>query len=208
MKTKQFLTGSLFVAAAFVLNSFTPVVEGYKAGDKAIDFKLKNTDGKMVSLSDYKSAKGFIVTFTCNHCPFAKMYEERIMALDKKYASKGYPVMAINSNDPAVSPDDSYENMISRAKDRSYSFPYLFDATQEIAKAYGATNTPHLYVLAKENGALVVKYIGAIDDNAQDATKATKHYVEDAVDELLANKSVTVTQTKAIGCTIKWKKST
>jgi len=207
MEKKHLMITGLIAIAAVLLNSFTLLMDGYKAGDKAMDFKLKNTDSKMVSLSDYKTAKGFIVTFTCNHCPFAKMYEERIIALDKKYASKGFPVIAINSNDPVLSPEDSYENMITRAKEKNYSFPYLFDATQEIAKAYGATNTPHLYVLARENGAFTVKYIGAIDDNAQDASKATKHYVEDAIEELLASKPVTVSQTKAIGCTIKWKKN-
>jgi peroxiredoxin len=207
MKTKHLLTGTLTIAAGLLLNSFMLVSDGYKVGDKAIDFKLKNTNGKMVSLGDYKEAKGFIVTFTCNHCPFAKMYEERIMALDKKYAAKGYPVIAINSNDPVLSPEDSYDNMVARAKQKDYSFPYLFDETQDIARSYGATNTPHLYVLSKENGVLLVKYIGAIDDNAQDAAKATKHYVEDAVNALLENKPVTVAQTKAIGCTIKWRKN-
>ena len=207
MKKQHVMMSGLLLAATIFLSSYKPVADGYKAGDKAMDFKLKNVDGKMVSLSDYKSAKGFIVTFTCNHCPFAKMYEERIMALDKKYASQGYPVIAINPNDPAVSPDDSFDNMITRSKEKNYSFPYLFDETQNIAKAYGATNTPHLYVLTKEKDGLVVKYVGSIDNNAEDASKATKHYLEDAVNELIAGKPVTVAQTKAIGCTIKWKKN-
>jgi peroxiredoxin len=207
MKTAKILSALLVIPVAFFLNSFTLKLEGYKAGDKAIDFKLKNIDGKMMSMSDCKNAKGYIVVFTCNHCPFSKLYEDRIIALDKKYDTKGYPVVAINSNDPGVSPDDSYEKMIVRAKDKKFTFPYLYDETQTIAKTYGATNTPHVYVVAKENGALTVKYVGAIDDNSEDATKATKHYVEDAVDALLAGKAVPVAQTKAIGCTIKWKKS-
>src|SRR5690242_15461694 len=115
---------------------------GYKPGDKARDFNLKNIDGKNVTLADYKSAKGFIVVFTCNHCPFAKAYEDRIVALDKKYAAKGYPVIAINPNDPNREPEDSYDNMIARAKEKKFTFPYLVDESQDIAKAYGATRTP------------------------------------------------------------------
>lgn len=180
--------------------------QGYKIGDDVKDFSLKNVDSKMVSLKDYKDAKGFIVVFTCNHCPFAKAYEQRIMDLDAKYRSKGFPVVAINPNDPSIVPDDSFENMVSHSKDKGYTFPYLFDETQEIAKAYGATKTPHVFVLNKQSSKLVLSYIGAIDNNTDDATKADKKYVEDAVNELLAGKPVTLTETKAIGCGVKWKK--
>ncbi len=180
--------------------------QGYKVGDEAKDFKLKNVDGNMVTLKDDKDAKGYIVVFTCNHCPFAQAYEQRIIDLDKKFRPLGFPVVAINPNDPTIVPDDSFENMIKTAKDKSYPFPYLFDETQEIAKAYGATKTPHVYILNKSKSKLVVSYIGAIDNNTDDASKADKKYVEDAVNELLAGKSVTLTETKAIGCSIKWKK--
>src|SRR5881394_2175653 len=112
---------------------------GYKPGDKAQTFTLKNIDGKMVSPADFKDAKGFIVVFTCNHCPFAKAYEDRIIALHKKYAAKGYPVLAINPNDKNREPDDSFDNMVIRAKEKKDPFPYLLDESQEIAKAYGAT---------------------------------------------------------------------
>ena len=189
------------------MSSFKLSTTGYKVGDKATDFKLKNIDGKMVSLADIKSAKGYIVVFTCNHCPFAKMYEDRVIALNTEFASKGYPVVAINPNDPTNQTDDSYDNMVSRAKEKSYAFPYLVDENQAVAKSYGATNTPHVFVLQKQGSDLVVKYVGAIDDNAQDASKATKHYVADAVNALLSGKSVPVDQTKAIGCGIKWKNS-
>ena len=101
--------------------------KGYKVGDVATGFKLKNVDNKLVSLSDYKDAKGFIVIFTCNHCPYAKAYEGRIMGLNHKYASKGYPVIAINPNDPKVEPQDSFEGMQQRAKEKGFTFPYLFD---------------------------------------------------------------------------------
>src|ERR1700683_2264957 len=114
---------AILATALVALASFTGT--GYKVGDKAADFKLKNVDGKMVSMADYKDAKGFIVVFTCNHCPFAKAYEDRVIALNAKYASKGYPVIAINPNDPSQVEEDSYANMQARAKAKNYAFPYL-----------------------------------------------------------------------------------
>lgn len=198
----------LTVIAAFVsFNSFAPSAPGYAVGDKATDFKLKNVDGKMVSMADFKDAKGFIVVFTCNHCPFAQAYESRILALDKKFASQGFPVIAVNPNDPETVPDDSFDNMVKTAREKNYSFPYLLDDTQIYAKKYGATRTPHVFVLSKNNKDLVVEYIGAIDDNTDDASAVKVKYVEDAVNELLAGKKVTTNFTKAIGCTIKWKKA-
>src|ERR1700722_365255 len=135
-----------FIPAAFItLCSFA--FSGYSVGDKAMDFKLKNVDGEMVSMSDYPNAKGFIVVFTCNHCPFAKAYEDRIIALDTKYKSMGYPVIAINPNDPTIVPEDNLETMQHRAKAKSYGFPYLVDETQNIARTYGAKSTPHAFVL-------------------------------------------------------------
>jgi len=192
-----------FIAALVIAAAFAPT--GYTVGDKAIDFKLKNIDGKMVSLADYKDAKGFIVVFTCNHCPFAKAYEDRIIALDTKYKSMGYPVIAINPNDPTIVPEDNLETMQQRAKAKSYAFPYLVDETQNIARTYGAKSTPHVFVLQKSGSDYVVKYIGAIDDNSDDASAVKEKYVENAVDALLAGKPVAKTSTKAIGCGIKWK---
>lgn len=177
----------------------------YQVGSEVTDFILKNVDGNMVSLNSFPSAKGFIVVFTCNHCPFSQAYEERIIALDKKYAALGYPVIAINPNDPEAYEEDSFANMKIAAKEKGFTFPYLIDETQKVSKAFGATRTPHVYVVKKENGKNIVAYIGAIDDNAQDAAGASKHYVEDAVNNLLANKPVVLTTTKAIGCAIKWK---
>ncbi|HSY77169.1 MAG TPA: thioredoxin family protein, partial [Bacteroidia bacterium] len=187
-----------FITALLITAAFRP--SGYVVGDKAIDFKLKNVDGKMVSMADYKDAKGFIVVFTCNHCPFAKAYEDRIIALNTKYKSQGYPVIAINPNDTNIVAEDSYTNMQLRAKTKSYSFPYLIDITQSVAKTYGAKSTPHVFVLQKSGSDLMVKYIGAIDDNSDDATAVKEKYVENAVDELIAGKAVTKTSTKAIGC--------
>ena len=177
--------------------------KGYKVGDVATGFKLKNVDNKMVSLSDYADAKGFIVIFTCNHCPYAKAYESRIIGLNHKYASQGYPVIAINPNDPKVEPQDSFEGMQQRAKEKGFTFPYLFDVGQKIYPLYGATRTPHVFVLQKENGKNIVRYIGAIDDNYADASDVSHKYVEEAVDALLSNKPVAQSSTVAIGCSIK-----
>ncbi len=182
------------------------IAQGYKIGDKAMDFYLKNADGGgYVAMKDYSEAKGFIVVFTCNNCPFAKAYEHRILLLDAKYASKGFPVIAINPNDSNREPEDSFEKMQELAKVKKYTFPYLVDESQDIATTYGASRTPHVFVLKKEEGELVVKYIGAIDDNSDDATKVTKKYVEKAVDALLVGKPIAITETKAIGCSIKWR---
>ncbi|MGH1518631.1 thioredoxin family protein [Chryseobacterium sp. JK1] len=180
--------------------------KGYEVGDEASDFKLKNIDGKMVSLSDFKSAKGFIVIFTCNHCPYAKKYEDRIIELDKKYKSQGYPVIAINPNDPNAQPEDGYKQMIDRAKQKGFTFPYLVDEGQKIYPQYGATKTPHVFVLQKENGKNIVKYIGAIDNNYDNPNDVSEYYAQDAVNALIKGEPVKMTKTVAIGCTIKVKK--
>lgn len=190
----------LFVAA-------NPLKTGYEIGDTATDFRLKNVDGRMVSLADYKTARGFIVIFDCNTCPYSKAYNDRILALDKKYASQGFPLVAINANSPEESRGDSFEEMVRYAKKKGYTFPYLVDETQEIARAYGATNTPHVFVLQKAGTELKVAYIGTIDDSPRDAASVSKKYVEDAVDALLQGKQVQTTKTRAIGCGIKWKNS-
>lgn len=184
----------------------TGAVKGYEVGDEAADFKLKNIDGKMVSLSDFKTAKGFIIAFTCNHCPYAKKYEDRIVELDKKYKDQGYPVIAINPNDPNVQPEDSYKQMIDRAKQKGFTFPYLVDEGQKIYPQYGATKTPHVFVLQKENGKNIVKYIGAIDNNYDNPNDVTEYYAQDAVNALIKGEPVKMTKTVAIGCTIKVKK--
>ena len=181
--------------------------EGYKVGDYATDFSLQNIDGKKVSLSQYKDAKGFIVVFTCNHCPYSKMYEDRIIELNNKYADKGYPVIAINPNDGEKQPEDSFENMQKRAKEKGFNFPYLHDASQKVTTAYGASRTPHVYILNKDKKGYVVEYIGAIDNNHKDAAQADQKYVEDAVNQLLTGKKPKTNFTKAVGCTIKWKEA-
>ncbi|HTH30769.1 MAG TPA: thioredoxin family protein [Lacibacter sp.] len=177
----------------------------YEIGDSVTDFKLKNVDGKMVALSDYKSAKGVIVIFDCNTCPYSKAYNDRIQALNKNYSAKGFPLIAINANSPEISPGDSFEEMKAVAKKKNYDFPYLVDETQQVAKSFGASNTPHVFVLQHVGNDFKVAYIGAIDNNTRDAAAADKKYVEEAVDALLAGKSIPTEKTKAIGCGIKWK---
>jgi peroxiredoxin len=190
----------IFISLFAVSTAFS---QGYKVGDKATGFKLKNTDGKIVSLSDFPDAKGFTIVFTCNHCPYAKAYQDRIIAIDKKYNSKGYPVIAISSNDPEVNAEDSYENMIVRAKEKGFTFPYLFDETGDICRKYGATRTPQVYLLEKKGGDLFIRYTGAIDDNSQDASKVTAPYLANAIDALLSGKTPEPSFTKAVGCGIK-----
>ena len=177
----------------------------YEVGDNVTDFKLKNVDGKMVSLSDYNDQKGAIVIFDCNTCPYSKAYNSRIIELNDKYAPKGFPLITINPNDPEISPGDSFKEMASQAKKKGYEFPYLQDESQQVARSFGATNTPHVFVLKKDGQNFKVAYIGTIDNNSRDGSAATKKYVEEAVDALLSDKSIPTTRTKAIGCGIKWR---
>lgn len=193
----------LFVSVIFATAFTSNVPTAYKIGDTATDFKLKSVDGKMYSMSDYKSAKGFIVVFTCNHCPFAKKYEDRINDLAIKYKSKGYILLAINPNDPVAEPADSFDMMKVRAKEKGFAFPYLLDEGQKIFPQYGATKTPHVFLLDKNR---VVKYIGAIDDNVDSAADVKEKYLENAIAALESGKTPSPEVTKAIGCSIKVKK--
>lgn len=197
--------GVLFIALVSLL-AFRPVEKaGYSVGDTVADFKLKNVDGKMVSLADYSAAKGFIIAFDCNTCPVSKAYNDRIKALNKKYAPQGFPLIAINPNSPEVASGESFDDMVSYAKKKGYDFPYLYDESQSVVRAFGPTNTPHMFVLTKSGNELKVAYIGAIDDNTRDADDAKNRYVEKAVDELLSGKQVSTPKTKAVGCGVKYK---
>lgn len=201
---KTFYLKIVWVFAVFAGLSGTPT-KGYEVGDEATDFKLKNIDGKMVSLADYDNAKGFIVVFTCNTCPYSVLYEDRIIALDKKYKDQGYPVIAINPNDPEAQNGDSFDLMQVRAKEKGFTFPYLVDEGQKIYPQYGATRTPHVFVLEKQGNKNIVQYIGAIDDNSRNPNAVKEKFVEDAVDALLLGDKPVKKNTKAIGCTIKVK---
>ena len=188
----------------FLFFCFFSFMTPYGIGDKVSDFSLQNVDGKTVSLSDF-TGKGVIVIFDCNTCPYSKAYNDRIKALNRKYGPQGFPVVAINSNDPEVSAGDSFEEMVSQAKRKNYDFPYLVDKTQGVARAFGATNTPHVFVLKRSGKNFEVAYIGAIDNNSRNASLADKKYVEEAVDALLAGQAVSTEKTKAVGCGIQWK---
>ncbi len=181
--------------------------KGFSVGDKATDFNLENVDGTWVSLSGLDNAKGAIVIFSCNSCPYVVAYEDRMIELHHNYAPQGYPVIAINPNDDQLSPRDSFEKMQARAKDINFPFAYLYDKSQDVIKAYGGTRTPHVYLLHKEGNDFVVKYIGAIDNNHQDASAVTEKYVVNALEAVINGEKVPEQLTKAIGCTIKWSKS-
>jgi peroxiredoxin len=174
--------------------------EGYNVGDQATDFSLMNVDGNMVSLADYPDAKGYIVIFTCNSCPWAVLYEDRIIDLHNKWADKGYPVIAINPNDPSMKPEDSYAAMKVRAAEKNFPFPYVFDKGQKVFPVYGATKTPHVYFLDETKK---VRYIGAIDDNPRDASGVSINYVENAINAVKTGTDPDPNFTKAIGCSIK-----
>jgi|GEM_PF-105064 len=178
--------------------------EGYKVGDVATDFKLQNVDGKFYALSDLDKVKGYIVVFTSNVCPYAVMYQDRLIELHNKMAPLGYPVVAINSNDASIEEGDSFENMQARASEMEFPFLYLNDADQKIYPKYGATKTPHVFLLDNE---MVVKYIGAIDDNAKSPEDVEVKYVENAIDALQKGEEPNPNFTKAIGCPIKSKKA-
>jgi peroxiredoxin len=192
------LITSIGLLTAFTLKS---VDAGYKIGDSIQDFSLMNINDTMVSLADYEDAKGFIIVFTCNTCPYSIANEDRIIALDKKYKTQGFPVIAINPNDPVVVPDDSFEKMKVRVQEKGFTFPYLLDIGQKIYPKFGATKTPEVYIVTQND--LKVQYIGAIDNSSRDATKVTEKYVENAVAALLAGKKIEKTKTSAIGCSIK-----
>lgn len=196
---------SLLLFAVFFAG--TKVNSGYQVGDTVKDFELKNIDGETLALSDFEDEKGVILIFDCNTCPYSQAYLERIKALHATFKPKSYPVVAINPNDPGKSPGDSFEKMVKYAKENGYKHDYLQDEGQSVAKAFGASNTPHVFVLKNNEGEFKVAYIGAIDNNTKDATAADKKYVEDAVNALLSGKEPVTTKTKAIGCTIKWKEA-
>jgi len=181
------------------------VADAFKVGDKVEDFSLKNIDGQMVSMADYKDAEGAIVIFTCNTCPYSQAYEERIIALHNKYAQDGWPVIAINPNDPSVKPGDSQEAMVTYAAEKGFEFPYLFDAGQKVYPKWGASRTPHVFIVENTNNGGILRYIGAIDDNSRNPEKVTVNYVDTTIDAIRTGKVVDPNFTKAIGCSIKTK---
>lgn len=187
------------------LLAFRATERGYVIGDKVTEFSLQGTDDKWYSLDSFRNEKGLIVIFTCNTCPYAVANEPRIMSLHAKYEPLGYPVVAINPNDPLVNPGDSFEEMKARAALMNYRHYYLHDATQEVARQFGAIRTPEVFLLQRTNQGFTVKYIGAIDDSPRDESLITTKYTENAVDALLGGRDPNPPVVKSIGCTIKWR---
>jgi peroxiredoxin len=168
------------------------------------DVKMRNVDGREVSIADVGGAKGTLVIFTCNHCPWAKAWETRIATLGNTYAQRGVGVIAVNANDPVAYADDGFDAMVQRAKDRDFQFPYVVDAGSRVARAFGAERTPEAF-LFDAGGELV--YHGTIDDNADDAGAVKRHFLRDALDAVAAGQPVPLKETKALGCGIKFYES-
>ena len=169
------------------------------------EFSLLNTDNKFVGLSNFPNAKGFIIVFTCNHCPFAKLYPERLNALNLKYTKLDVPLLAINSMDTAVYVDESFGLMREKAMRENLNFPYLYDASQTVGKSFSADHTPHAFIIWKVNNQWVIKYSGAIDDNGEHPEIASS-FIEPVLNELLANKEVSKSETASFGCRIYYRK--
>ena len=167
----------------------------------APSFILPGTDGKSYSLDSFKQFRLLAVIFSCNHCPYVKAYEERIVAIQKEYGPKGVQLVLINSNDAATYPDDSFPEMKKRAASQGYNFPYLRDESQQIARAYGAERTPHIFLFDERRR---LRYTGRIDDNWQDSKAVKSRDFRNALEALLAGAEPPA-NTPAIGCTIKWK---
>lgn len=170
-------------------------------GSAAPGFELKGVDGEMHSLDEYADNAAVVLAFTCNHCPTAIQYEDRLIALQSEYAGQGVQLVAINPNETDGHPGDSFDHMVERAKEKGFNFPYLRDETQDIARAYGAKRTPHVFLLDADRK---VVYEGRIDDNPGNPDAVGRHDLREAIDETLAGKPVSVTSTKSIGCNVKW----
>lgn len=174
-----------------------------KLGSAAPDFKLKSVAGGVQGLVDFASSKALTVIFSCNHCPYAQAYESRMILIERDYKAKGASIVVINSNDSVNYPEDSFDNMVARAKKQGFNFPYLHDESQQTARAYGATHTPHLFVF---DAARRLAYTGKIDDNWENPGAVKQNFLRDALDDILAGKTPRTPETHAIGCTIKWRK--
>ena len=199
----QKITLSLFMFLVFgmALNGQNKTLEMPKIGD-SLFFKLLGTNGKYLSLDDYNEAKGLIIIFTCNHCPFAKLYPKRLNALHESYKKKGVPLIAISSTDSVQYEEDDYAHMVNYAKKEKFKFPYLYDKDQSVAKHFKAQKTPHAFVIWRTGAKWQIAYEGAIDDNGMHANEVQQAFVANAVDALLAGKMVQNAHTKSVGCQI------
>lgn len=178
-----------------------PPCNGLRIGDPAPGFSLPGVDGRTWDLDGFSDKAVLVVVFSCNHCPYVQAYEDRLVAIQRDYAARGVQLVAINSNDDRTYPEDSFEHMMARAKAKGYNFPYLRDASQQVARAYGATHTPHLFVFDR---ARRLRYTGKIDDNWQRPDAVRRRYLREALDAILEHGAPAEPMTHAIGCTIKW----
>jgi peroxiredoxin len=170
--------------------------------ERLIPFSLPATDGTTVSADQFADRPVLGVVFWCNHCPYVKAWEDRMIAIQRAYAGRGVQFVLINSNDPVRYPEDSFEAMKARAAEKAYPFPYAFDASQEVARQYGATRTPEIFLFDQSR---ILRYHGAIDDNYENPNAVTAHYLRDAIEAVLAGRDPEVSDVPPKGCTIKWK---
>ena len=184
--------------------SIGPATTGVQLGDTAplTDVKMLSVDGSEVSLADIRGKQGLLVVFTCNACPYARAWEQRIVTLGNEYIGHGIGVIAVNANDPSVVAEDGYERMKMRAKERGMKYPYVVDATSSLARKFGATRTPEAF-LFNADGKLV--YHGTIDDNAQSPDQVTEQYLRNALAAVVSGAAIPVAETKSMGCSIKFR---
>jgi peroxiredoxin len=173
---------------------------GLPIGADIIPFDLPGVDGQQYGPHSFADATALVVVFTCNHCPYAQAWEGRLIDLQRQYAQQGVAFIAINANDPAKHPGDSFEAMQERARDRAYPYPYLQDRPQTTARAYGAERTPEVFVFDRQRKLV---YHGAPDDNS-DIDQVQQPYLRDALDAVVGEQPVAVAETRPVGCTIKW----
>jgi len=199
---KRLLFFTAFLPAVLALHGFKTEALPPK---EIPGFSLRNVDNRIVSLTDFPEAKGFVVIFSCNHCPFAKLYTQRLNDLNARYKLLGVPLLAVNSMDTLVYEEETFDLMQARVRAENFNFPYLQDASQAVGKTFGAEHTPHVFVIWKENGKWLVKYGGAFDDNGEEPAKATP-FVGNAIDDLLKGKAVRQSETESFGCRIFYRK--
>jgi peroxiredoxin len=176
------------------------MVSTLQLGAKAPDFDLPGVDGTRQSLTSFSAKPILVVIFSCNHCPYVKDYEGRMVSIQGDYAPKGVQFVAINSNDDKAYPEDSFPEMVKRSKERGFNFPYLRDENQKVVEAYGGVCTPHVFVFDSKR---VLRYRGRIDDS-RDESKVTSHDLRNALDDMVAGRGVRIPDTKPFGCSIKW----
>jgi peroxiredoxin len=171
-------------------------------GDKAVTFELPGVDDRRHALENYADKEAVAVVFTCNHCPYARAWEDRLVEIQADYAARGVQLIAISANDAKKHPDDSFSKMRERSEEKRFNFPYLYDESQEVARAYGAERTPEIFLFDKGG---TLRYHGTIDDNYEDLAAVNVHYLREALEAVLTGREPSTAETTPVGCTMKWK---